>query len=62
MGNECKEALKRLELTEEQLKSTETILAKLEEYFVSERNILYERYLFYGAEHQSNKTIDQYVL
>lgn len=59
MHNECKEALKRLELTEKQLKSTETILAKLEEHFAPKRNILYEWYMFYSAQRQSNETIDQ---
>ena len=62
MGTEYKQVLKRLELTEKHLNSTETILAKLKEHFAPERNILYERYLFYNAEQQSNEMIDQYVL
>ena len=42
MGTECKQVLKRLNLIEEELKTTDTILTKLEEHFVPERNILYE--------------------
>ena len=36
MGTVCKEVLKQLELTEEQLKSTDTILTMLEEHFTPE--------------------------
>ena len=46
MGTECKQVLKRLDQTEEELKTTDTILTKLEEHFVPERNIVYEQYLF----------------
>ena len=62
MGTECKQVLNRLELTEEELSKTSTILEKLELYFAPERNILYERYLFHSAEQQPNETLDQYVL
>ena len=54
--------MKRLELTQEELSTTSTILEKLELHFAPERNILYERYLFHSAEQQPNETVDQYVL
>ena len=50
MGTECKHVLKQLDLIEEELKTTDTILTKLEKHFVPERNVLYEQYLFYSAE------------
>ena len=54
IGTECKQVLKRLELTQEELSTTSTILEKRELHFAPERNILYERYLFHSAEqHQS---------
>ena len=39
MGTECKQVLNRLELTEEELSKTSTILEKLELHFAPERNI-----------------------
>lgn len=58
MGTECKQVLKRLELTLEELSKTATILEKLELHFSPERNILYEQYLFHSAEQQLNETVD----
>ena len=62
MGQDCKQVLKRLELTVEELKNPETILEKLQRHFSPERNILYERYMFHSAEQQTNETVDQYIL
>ena len=57
IGTECKQVLKRLELTQEELSTTLTILEKLELHFAPEWNILYERYLFHSAEQQPNKNM-----
>ena len=56
MGKDCKQVLKRLELSVEQLKKPKIILE------TPERNILYKRYLFHSAEQQANETVDQYIL
>jgi len=62
MGTECKQVLKWLSLTPEELMKTSTILDHLEKHFAPERNILYKRYIFHNAEQQLNETIDQYLL
>ena len=62
MGTECKQVLKRLSLTPEELAKPSTILNCLEKHFAPERNILYERYIFHNAAQQPNETIDQYLL
>jgi len=62
MGTECKKVLKRLNLTQGELKKTSTILDHLEKHFTPERTILYERYVFHNAEQQPNETIHQYLL
>uniref|UniRef100_A0ABM0MBB2 Uncharacterized protein K02A2.6-like n=1 Tax=Saccoglossus kowalevskii TaxID=10224 RepID=A0ABM0MBB2_SACKO len=62
MGTECKKILKRLQLTDDEMKEPQTILDKLEAHFVPKRNVLYERYVFHNAEQQPNETIDQLVI
>ena len=62
MGTECKKILKRLQLTEDELKKPEVILDKLEEYFVPVRNVLYERYVFHNSVQQTHETVDQFVI
>lgn len=62
MGKECRQILARLELSETDSTDPKIVLDKLETYFEPARNILYERYLFHGAEQQPNETIDQYII
>ena len=62
METECKQVLRRLNLTSEALEKTSTILENLERHFAPERNILHERYIFHSAEQQPNETVDQYLL
>jgi len=62
MGKDCKQVLKRLELTTKQLRKTDTILEILQGHFSPERNIFYEHYLFHSAEQQPSETVDQYLL
>ena len=60
MGKECKQILNRLELTDDDLKETKTVMLKLEAHFAPGRNILYERYE--NAEQQANESVDQYLI
>ena len=62
MGTECKKILKRLQLSTEDMKDPKISLDKLEDHFLPERNILYERYLFHNMEQQAHETIDQFVI
>ena len=62
MGKQCKQILNRLGLTTEELKSTDTILTKLEAHFAPARNILFERYRFHSAEQQPTETVDQFLI
>ena len=62
MGAECKKILKRLQLTEDDMKDPVIILGALEDHFVPVRNILYERYIFHNTEQQAHETIDQYLI
>ena len=62
MGTEYKKILKRLQLSAEDMKDPKISLDKLENHFLPERNILYERYLFHDMEQQAHETIDQFVI
>ena len=62
MGTECKKILKRLQLPTDEMKEPEIILGKLEAHFVSERNILYKRYIFHNTEQQAHETINQFAV
>ena len=44
------------------MKEPEIILQKLEDRFVPERNILYERYVFHNTKQQVHESIDQFVI
>ena len=61
MGPECRKRLKDLNLTEEQSKKTESILAKLSEEFTPKRNVLYDRHLFFDAHQLEKESIEEYV-
>jgi len=62
VGTECKKILKRLQLSEEEMKDPKTMLDKLGDHFVPVRNKLYERYIFHNTEQQQHETIDQFVI
>ena len=62
MGPECTKILKRLQLTEDDMKDPVIILGALEDHFVPVRNILHERYIFHNTEQQAHETIDQYLI
>ena len=50
MGAECKKILKRLQLTDDDMKESAIILGALQDHFVPVRNILYESYIFHNTE------------
>ena len=62
MGIECKKILKRLQLSEDEMKDPKTILDKLQDHFLPVRNILYERYVFHNTDQLAHETIDQFVI
>ena len=62
MGKQCKQILNRLGLTTEELKSTDTILNKLEAHLAPARNLLFKRYRFHSAEQQLTETVDQFLI
>ena len=62
MGAECKKILKRLQLTDDDMKEPAIILGVLQDHFVPVRNILYECYIFHNTEQQAHETIDQYLI
>ena len=51
-----------LELSNEDKKTANKILEKLEEYFAPTRNVLYERYLFHLAQQHPNENVDHYII
>ncbi len=61
MGLQCKKRLNNLNLSDEESKEPETVLAKLTEYFTPKRNVLYDRHIFFEATQQQNETVDQYI-
>ena len=62
MGMECKTALKRLQLLAAEMKDPDVILSKLEDHFVSIRNILYERCVFLNSEQHPYEILDQFLI
>ncbi|XP_033095250.1 uncharacterized protein K02A2.6-like [Anneissia japonica] len=61
MGAECRKVLRNLNLTEEDSKDPDKILQALDDQFLKQNNILFERYKFYNAVQQQNESIEQYV-
>jgi hypothetical protein len=63
MGTECKKILKRLQLSEADMKDPAIILAKLQDHFVPVRNILYESDIFsITLNSKYMKLIDQFPI
>ena len=62
MGIECKKILKRLQLSEDEMKDPKTILDKLQGHFLPVRNFLYERHVFHNTDQLAHETIDQFVI
>ena len=63
MGTECRKILNNLpEVTEETRKKPDPIIKALRTYFLPQRNVLYERFLFNSAVQKAGETVDQFVL
>ena len=61
MGRECANILKRMQLSEDERKDTETILDKLEAHFLPCKNIIYGSFLFHSRTQEPGETTQQYV-
>ena len=59
MGLQCKKLIQNLNLSEDELKVPETVLAKLTEYLTPKYNVLYDRHIFSEATQQQNDTVYQ---
>ena len=62
MGKDCAKILKRLNLTDEELKVSKSILDALEKHFEPQRNTIYERYIFNCAVQLDSETVDDFIL
>ena len=62
MGQDCKDRLATLPLSDEDRKNPQIIVEKLAEHFAPARNVLYDRYVFHSASQQQNESVDQYVV
>ena len=61
MGTECKKILKRLQLSEADMKDPAIILAKLQDHFVPVWNIVHERYIFNNTEQQVHELLTSFL-
>lgn len=61
MGRECVAILDNLDLTAAQVKKVTCILDALQANFEPQRNVIYERSLFYSASQLSGESINQYI-
>ena len=63
MGPDCKRILLNLPtITEAERKIPEEVIKGLRDYFVPQRNILYERFVFNSTAQKPGETIDQFVM
>ena len=63
IGPECRKILNNLpDLTVEARKKPDAIIKALRTYFLPQRNVLYERFLFNSAIQKIGETTDQFVL
>ena len=62
LGAETLSVLKHLDLTTAQRKSVKHTLDGLEKYFKPQRNVVYERYVFYKRDQMQDETVDQYIM
>ena len=63
MGAECRKVLNNLPgLTESDRKKPKKIVKLLKEYFIPQKNVLYERFVFNSAVQKVGESIDEFVL
>ena len=61
MGDAADDILASLELTEEEKKTYDTVVAKFQSHFVKKRNIMFERAKFNQRKQQEGESIDNFV-
>ena len=63
MGPESKKIMNSLPcLTDADKKNPKRIIEELGKYFVPQRNVLYERFVFNSATQKPSETVDEYVV
>ena len=62
MGPECKRILTTLPISEANRKIPEEVIKALRDYFIPQRNVLYERFVFNSTTQKPGETIDQFVI
>ena len=63
MGPESKKIMNSLpSLTDADKKNQKRIIEELRKYFVPQRNVLYERFVFNSATQKPSETVDEYVV
>lgn len=63
MGAECKKVLNNLpDFTADDRKKPKRIIEVLKTYFIPQRNVLYERFMFNSAIQKPGEVIDEFVL
>ena len=63
MGAECKKVLANLaNLSTEQRRDPVAIIKALREHFIPQRNVVYERFMFWNASQNSGENAEEYVL
>jgi len=61
MGDAAEDILCSFSLTDEDLKSYETVLAKFHGYFVKKRNVIFERAKFNQRRQLEGESVDDFI-
>lgn len=61
IGEDGVEVFDTLKLTEAQKGDYKTVLDEFEKYFTPQKNVVYERYLFYNRKQEEGETFDNFV-
>ncbi|XP_041461547.1 uncharacterized protein K02A2.6-like [Lytechinus variegatus] len=62
MGQDCKDRLATLPMSDAERLKPQIIVKKLAEHFAPARNVLYDRYVFHSAVQQQSESVDQFVV
>ena len=61
MGKECLHVYRNLPITADERQDADIILTKLNEYFVSRRHTMYDRYVFNSGSQKADESFDQFL-
>ena len=61
MGDAAEDILRSFSLSDEQLKSYETVLAKFYGYFVKKQNVIFKRAKFNQRRQQEGESVDDFI-